>query len=269
MVSPPQLTTGRAVGQFFEAPGKPLHGTVTFTASISHASAPVAEPNPFTVLPRPQKGVIDSQGFLSTPGSDSLAGERGVVLVAVDNPELSTVGWHWVASIRQTDEEGNWLATLPSFPVHILTGEDTDLSRSMRLPAGNVLSVDQSKALADAAERHAAEAKGFAGEAAVSSAEAAKAAETAVVEVREVAGQVAGKLDADTAADTFQTKTDAKQTATELAAAVAEAKEAADKALANGNPLIPDPDNPGFFFIAPGGPITPDPANPGLYFIGA
>lgn len=58
--------------------------------------------------------------------------------------------------------------------------------------------------------------------------------ETAAKIDARVAGQVAGKLDADTADATFQTKTDAEQTAEALTAAVAEAKATVDEVAAEG-----------------------------------
>lgn len=284
----------------------PARGRIDFVGMTPITQFPTVDP-PVTMLRPTATGILDSEGYLCTPDvtDPSKPGERMVLMQAPNDPDSTVRGWTWRGTPRFVNADGTRVHnSMEPFTFDLPFGDvPFDLVNAVSVPESAGVGTEQVIILAASAQAHAASAAGSAEAAAEAVREVVGALpgkadlvdgkvpadqlppavgvtdevvaplvdmpETAAKIDARVAEQVAGKLDADTAAETFQTKTDAEQTAEALTAAVAEAKAVADAALANGNPLIPDPDNPGFFFIAPDGSITPDPANPGLYFIGA
>lgn len=70
-------------------------GTVTFVASMIAGRDITATPNPVTVVRDPIVAVLDDQGYLCTPDPDdqSVAGARGLWLIATDDPDLNPADW--------------------------------------------------------------------------------------------------------------------------------------------------------------------------------
>lgn len=116
MVFPSNIETGTVVGRLL-APtvDGPLPGTdkaavpsnvvVDFAPSLARIPAPAATPGPVTFLTgtaRPVTGVIDSEGYLSTPDPDNadIPQFRGVRLVASNSDGMSVTGWEWLATVR-------------------------------------------------------------------------------------------------------------------------------------------------------------------------
>lgn len=117
MPFPSNIQTGTVVGRLLSPtvdgplPGAdktavPSDVVVEFVPSLLRIPAPAATPGPVTFLAgtsnRPVMGVIDSEGYLSTPDPENseIPQFRGVRLVASDSGGMSVVGWEWVATVR-------------------------------------------------------------------------------------------------------------------------------------------------------------------------
>ncbi|MER2142150.1 MAG: BNR repeat-containing protein [Eubacteriales bacterium] len=170
--------SGRAVGQLIAAindgPDEdsepqiiPARGEASFTATVSHVPVPGAEPNPYTLVPRPRTGVFDENGFLCTPRTN-LAGEilldeqghplieaQGVKLTANEIDGTSVENWTWSVSLRLTGENGKWLQTIPAFSLPVPAGGEVDITKYMGVPATVPIGTAQAFLLVDQAEQHA------------------------------------------------------------------------------------------------------------------
>lgn len=136
----PQLTYGKIVGRFLAAVGDgtdtdlypdevPLSGTVTFTPSASTIVIATATPDPVTVFPNPITATLDSAGYITDP-----SGNRGIYLIATDNPATSPTNFTYNVSIKVALGNGApYSAT--SKDIAVAAGSITDLINAVSVPA--------------------------------------------------------------------------------------------------------------------------------------
>jgi hypothetical protein len=136
----PQLTYGKIVGRFLAAVGDgtdtdlypdevPLTGTVTFTPSASTIVIRTATPDPVTVFPTPIIGTLDANGYLTDP-----SGNRGVFLIATDNPATDPTNFTYNISIRVSLGNGAPFSASAK-DISVPTGTTTDLVNTVSVPA--------------------------------------------------------------------------------------------------------------------------------------
>jgi hypothetical protein len=156
-----------------EPDGIPAQGTVTFTASPAYLPVPVADPNPFTVLPQPRIAVFDGAGYLCTPtpGTKDPA-YRGMRLETTNDADSSVVDWTWSAVYNITN-------SVRPVPTHsfALPASDLalDLTTVVKVPSSAGLGTEQAEALAATAQAAATQAA-LEAEAAAAAAESAAGA---------------------------------------------------------------------------------------------
>lgn len=136
----PQLTYGKIVGRFLAAVGDgtdtdlypdevPLTGTVTFTPSASTIVIATATPDPVTVFPNPITATLDANGYITDP-----SGNRGIFLIATDNPATNPTNFTYNVSIRVALGAGApYSAT--SKDIAVPAGSVTDLINAVSVPA--------------------------------------------------------------------------------------------------------------------------------------
>lgn len=135
---PSNVSYGTVVGRFLLAyadgvdsdqfpDGVPAKGTILFTpapANIKDTSAMVGLVlTPVTFMPATIQCSLDDEGYLL--GSD---GERGVRLVATDDPDLNPTDWTWQVDYRLTDQDGVAVRGIPTHDIEVPGGEVTDLT---------------------------------------------------------------------------------------------------------------------------------------------
>lgn len=234
MAIPANISTGRVTGQFVvgvvdgvdaddEPDFIPAQGSISFTASTPYLPNRTATPNPVTMLKTTIRAVLDDEGYLCTPNpqSPTIAGKRGVRLVATNDPDTGVEGWTWNATPNFTDVNGTRLTdAIKTFDFALPSGSTVDLTTVVRVPASQGIGVPQAEAAAaaaqDAATKAAADAKAAAADA-KAAAGAAKATDSNVSDLvgtdgtetnaavaRQVENAVAPKLDAEEAVRVFQ-----------------------------------------------------------------
>lgn len=156
-MKPDNAGTGLVIGQFGlgvvdsadpdqEPEVIPLAGTVTFTPNVPYLPNPTALPNPITIVTSAITAVLDSEGYVCTPGPDGSPFYRGIRLFATDDPDLSVENWTW--SVVYTFEPVN--GTVPKLPAHsmpLLEGETVDLATVVPVPASPGIGTPQALAL--------------------------------------------------------------------------------------------------------------------------
>ena len=138
---PSTASYGTVVGQFILAyadgvdaddPKVPdviaAKGSIYFRPSPIKVLAPTATPNPVTVLPAVVECALDSDGYLL--GGD---GERGVTLVATDDPDLNPVDWTWTVEFRLTDPDDVPIS-IPAFSIELPADTTVDLTTVSPVP---------------------------------------------------------------------------------------------------------------------------------------
>lgn len=237
MSLPSNLSTGRVVGRFAigvidgddpddEPDLVPAKGTVTFTASIPYMPNGTADPAPVTILKTSIVTVLDDEGYLCTPNpaNPSVAGKRGVRLVATDDPDAGVVGWTWNVTSRFTDMNGSVLAnTVPTFSFALPSGAEVDLTRVVKVPSSTGIGKEQAEAMAGLA---------------------VAAAERAALDAQAAVDAVDSMLLRDEAGDVLAAEV--LTPATSLRAAV---ETVARNVGGGGGGVIADPDNPGLYLI--------------------
>lgn len=137
---PTNISYGTVVGQYIAAVGDttdtgrepdaiPLQGYITFTPQVSYVKNITANPNPVTIAKTPVIGVLDSEGYLCNQTIDPDTGffQRGVPLVATDDPEMNPSNWTWkVAYTFSLD--GRPITSPTSHSISIPSGEVVDLT---------------------------------------------------------------------------------------------------------------------------------------------
>lgn len=188
MYLPTNVSTGKVAGRFIvgvadgpdpddEPDALPARGKITFTSSVPYLPSPTAAPSPATVLKVPIIAVLDDEGFLCTPdpADPSKAGQRGIRLIATDDPDLSVQGWTWTVTYAFEAVNG----VRPSIQSHAMAlpaGAVVDLTSVVKVPSSTGIGTEQAEALVSAAQAAAAEAS----LAASLAADAAQATDTGV-----------------------------------------------------------------------------------------
>lgn len=137
---PINVNYGVVVGQFIASMGDtsdegrepdavPMGGTITFTPSIVSVKNVSIQPNPVTVIKTAVVGVLDEEGFLCNNVIDTSTGlrQRGVPLVATDDPDINPTGWTWTANYNLT-LNGVPVAGPGKHSFEVPMGMDTDLT---------------------------------------------------------------------------------------------------------------------------------------------
>lgn len=136
----PQFTYGKIVGRFLAAVGDgtdsdlfpdevPLSGTVTFTPSASTIVIKTATPDPVTVFPNAITATLDANGYLTDP-----SGNRGIYLIATDNPLTDPTNFTYNVSIKVALGNGAPY-TATSKDINVLAGTVTDLVNMVSVSA--------------------------------------------------------------------------------------------------------------------------------------
>ena len=107
----------------------PAVGSVFFTPSPTAIKN--VFPDPVTVLPAGVEANLDSEGYLCGYGT-----ERGISLIATDDPDGNPVDWTWKADFRLTEANGTPII-LESFSFSLPGGSEVDLTSLAPVPAAN------------------------------------------------------------------------------------------------------------------------------------
>lgn len=166
MALPANVDTGLVTGRFIvgvidgpdlddEPNAVPAQGTVSFTASVPYLPNPTANPAPVTILKAPIIGVLDSDGYLCVRNIDGSAGQRGLRLVATDDPDLSVQGWTW--NVTYTFESVNGIRPqIQSHSMALPSGASVDLTSVVKVPSSQGIGTEQAEALVASAQAAAA-----------------------------------------------------------------------------------------------------------------
>ena len=160
---PAELSTGMVHGRFIvavidgEDEGQepdvvPAQGKVAFKASVGYIPVPVATGGPVTVMKGPITGVLDGEGYLSTPHPTT--GEpmyRGVKLLATDDPDMAVTDWTWAADYRFESVNGVTLQ-IPAHSFALPSGTVVDLTTMVKVPSSPGYGLPQAEAAALRAE---------------------------------------------------------------------------------------------------------------------
>lgn len=131
-------------------------GTVTFVASISTARDNTATPNPVSIVRDPIVGILDADGYLCTPDATdpTIAGARGVLLIATDDEDLNPVDWTYNVSYQLKGNNGRSLS-LKSHQIYVPT-YDSETDNAVDLttvgPVDNATAIGTAQAEALAAQ---------------------------------------------------------------------------------------------------------------------
>lgn len=164
---PVNLPTGRVVGRFIvevqdnNDPGEepqlvPATGEVLIKSSIDHLQ--IFDPilGDFITFRGPHKGVIDADGFLSTPLTDSNEPNyTGMTLWSNDSSKMSVKGWTYTATFNLKTLGGRDL-NLPAVTFELATGQILDLAKVTRVPASPGYGLPQAEGAALRAEAFSA-----------------------------------------------------------------------------------------------------------------
>lgn len=134
---PSNLSYGTVTGRFLLAyadsadpssnpDAVPAQGTIYFTPSPNYIKDVDATPAPVTILPASVECSLDSEGYVVGYGTD-----RGVRLIATDDPQGNPVDWTWSAEFRLTDATGSPVRTVPTFSFELPGGTVVDLTTAM------------------------------------------------------------------------------------------------------------------------------------------
>lgn len=169
MALPANISTGRVTGQFIvgvadgvDVDDEPdfiaASGTVAFTASTPYLPNPTASPNPVTMLKTTILAVLDGEGYICTPSPEdpTVAGRRGIRLVATDDPDASVEGWTWKATPQFLNVNGTVIHdAIKTFDFALPSGATVDLTTVVKVPASQGIGTEQAEALAAAASASA------------------------------------------------------------------------------------------------------------------
>lgn len=222
----------------------PARGRIEFVGMTPFSQFPVASPDPITMTQPKAVGVLDSEGYLCTEDTSAPGGigPRMVLLQVPNDPGSTVQGWTWLATPRFVNENGTRVHnSMDPFTFDLPFGaEPFDLVNAVPVPESVGIGTEQAIILAASAQAAATSAAGSA-EAAAEAARAVVGAlpskadlidgkvpadqlppavgvtdevvaplvdmpETAAAIDARVAGQVAGKLDAEVAAVTYEAK---------------------------------------------------------------
>lgn len=204
------LPTGRVVGRFIVEvqdntdPGEepqliPATGEVTIKSSIDHLEIYDPSLGDFITFRGPHRGVLDSEGRLSTPIPDfNEPMYTDMVLWANDSDKMSVKGWTYTATFNLKTLDGRAL-NLPAVTFELATGQEYNLARGLKVPSTPGYGLPQAEGAALRAEAAAIESKSSSqlsaqsAQQALTSAQAAQAsAESMVVANDETMSLVAG-----------------------------------------------------------------------------
>lgn len=154
---PAELSTGMVHGRFIvalvdgddadqEPEVIPATGRVSFKASVGYVPVPVTAEGPVTVMKGPIVGVLDDEGYLSTPHPTT--GEpmyRGVKLLATDDPDMAVKDWTWTADYRFDSVNATTL-TIPAHSFALPGGAVVDLTTMVKVPSSPGYGLPQAEA---------------------------------------------------------------------------------------------------------------------------
>jgi hypothetical protein len=110
----------------------PAQGTVYFTPSPNYIKDVTASPAPVTILPSSIECALDSEGYVI-----GYTGDRGVRLIATDDPQGNPVDWTWKVNFRLTDASGTAVRTIPDFSFELPADTTVDLTTASPVPDAN------------------------------------------------------------------------------------------------------------------------------------
>lgn len=140
---PSNLSYGTVTGRFLLAyadsndvgsnpDAVPAQGTVYFTPSPNYIKDATASPAPVTILPASIECDLDSEGYVI-----GYTGDRGVRLLATDDPQGNPVDWTWSVNFRLTDATGTPVRTIPDFSFELPAGTTVDLTSAIPVTDAN------------------------------------------------------------------------------------------------------------------------------------
>lgn len=150
---PTNISFGTVVGQFIASIGDtsdlgsepdaiPVQGTILFTPQINSVKNITADPNPVTIVKTSVAGVLDAEGYLCNLNIDPETGlyQRGVPLVATDDPDINPNGWTWKVSYTFS-LNGRQITSPVAHSIAVPAGETIDLTEvsPVESSAGNAI----------------------------------------------------------------------------------------------------------------------------------
>lgn len=142
MALPTNISYGTVVGRFLlgYADGSDLdvfpdgvaaQGSIFFVPSAASLKDASASPDPVTIIPARVEATLDAEGYLCGPD-----GNRGIRLVATDDPDANPIDWTWTVEFRMTDPDGTVVA-LDGFSFALPGGTEVDLTVLAPVPDAN------------------------------------------------------------------------------------------------------------------------------------
>lgn len=133
-------------------------GRIMFVASVPYLPDPTADPAPVTLLQAPVVGILDHEGYLCTPNEAGGPGNRGVRLVATDDPDVLVQEWTW--NVKYTFEKVNGVVpTIESHAFFLPSDAQVDLTTLVKVPSSPGLGLEQVEAAVLRAEEEAFKAR--------------------------------------------------------------------------------------------------------------
>lgn len=148
-ITPSGLTYGTVIGLFktIEIDSSdsdkypqhyPMRGTVKFTPSIRHSQYITEDGDSVTFYRTDIIATLDKDGYLTSGArSDSELPpdetDRGVQLLASDNPLLQPSGWTWNVTMQLESTTGAGITNTQPFSITVLGGQEIDLTKVMPL----------------------------------------------------------------------------------------------------------------------------------------
>ncbi|UTT41486.1 hypothetical protein NMP99_03135 [Glutamicibacter mishrai] len=156
-VLPAELSTGMVHGRFIvavidgddadqEPEVIPATGRIVFKSSVGYIPVPATTEGPVTVMKGPITGVLDEEGYLSTPHPTT--GEpmyRGVKLLATDDPDMAVTDWTWSADYRFESVNGVTLQ-IPAHSFALPSDTVVDLTTMVKVPSSPGYGLPQAEA---------------------------------------------------------------------------------------------------------------------------
>lgn len=132
----------------------PLQGTITFTPNVSRIIDSII-PQPMILGSSPITGVLDDEGFLSTPGVGNAIQYQGLWLPATDNAEFNPDTFQYLVTFNLKTSDGR-VVTIPSQYMELPTDATVDLANVVpaeNAPAQSIAAAEASAAAAAASSQ--------------------------------------------------------------------------------------------------------------------
>lgn len=123
----------------------PLVGTITFQSVADRLIDPAATPDATVLASTPIVGVLDSQGYLSTPGAGGSVQYSGLWLIASDDPNINPTDNQY--EVTYSLSLNNKVVPLPSHRIFVVGGSTINLGSIIPPAAAEPVGAAQAEAM--------------------------------------------------------------------------------------------------------------------------